>query len=121
MTFTLRNSLYWLYGKYIYVNITYYTKELLKNIGDNKLEYSINELAELSGISTRTLRYYDEINLLSPSRVANNNYRVYRDKDVTLLQQILFYKELGLSLDEIKNILKVEEYDEIKTLNHHLV
>ncbi len=84
------------------------------------MEYSINELAELSGISTRALRYYDQINLLSPSRVANNNYRVYRDNDVDLLQQILFYKELGLALEKIKSIIKSKEYDGVKTLNHHL-
>lgn len=66
------------------------------------MEYSINKLAKLAGISTRTLRYYDEIELLSPKRISSNDYRVYGQKEVDLLQQILFFRELGISLEEIK-------------------
>ena len=69
------------------------------------MEYSINKLAKLAGISTRTLRYYDEIGLLCPLRVSGNSYRVYGQREVDLLQQILFYRELGLPLDVIKNIM----------------
>lgn len=80
------------------------------------MEYSINKLAKLAGVSTRTLRYYDEIGLLSPERISSNGYRVYGQKEVDLLQQILFYRELGVSLDEIKNIVWSKDYDGIAAL-----
>jgi len=84
------------------------------------MEYSINKLAKLAGVSTRTLRYYDEIGLLSPERISSNGYRVYGQKDVDLLQQILFYRELCVSLDEIKNIVWSKDYDGIAALQGHL-
>ena len=84
------------------------------------MEYSISKLAKLAGVSTRTLRYYDEIKLLSPKRIKANGYRVYGQKEVNLLQQILFYRELGVPLDEIKNILWSQDYDGIKALQGHL-
>ncbi len=84
------------------------------------MEYSINKLAKLAGVSTRTLRYYDEIGLLSPERISSNDYRVYGQKEIDLLQQILFYRELGLSLDEIKNIVWSKDYDGIAALQGHL-
>lgn len=84
------------------------------------MEFSINGLAKLAGISTRTLRYYDEIELLTPKRISSNGYRVYGQHEVDLLQQILFYRELGVSLDEIKNILGSESYDGIEALQGHL-
>jgi len=84
------------------------------------MEYSINKLAKLAGVSTRTLRYYDEIGLLSPERISSNGYRVYGQKEVDLLQQILFYRELGVSLDEIKNIVWSKDYDGISALQGHL-
>lgn len=85
-----------------------------------KVEYSINKLAKLAGITTRTLRYYDEIGLLSPQRVSSNGYRVYGQKEVDLLQQILFYRELGVQLDEIKNIVWSKNYDGFAALQDHL-
>lgn len=84
------------------------------------MEYSINKLAKLAGISARTLRYYDEIELLSPERISSNGYRVYTQKEVDLLQQILFYRELDVSLDEIKNIVCSKDYDGIAALQGHL-
>lgn len=84
------------------------------------MEYSINKLAKLAGVSTRTLRYYDEIKLLSPDRVSSNGYRVYGQKEVDLLQQILFYRELGVPLDEIRKIIRHREYDGIIALQGHL-
>jgi DNA-binding transcriptional MerR regulator len=85
------------------------------------MEYSINELAKLAGVSTRTLRYYDEIGLLRPKRISSNGYRVYGQQEVDLLQQILFYRELGVQLDEINRIIKAEGYDRIAALQQHLV
>lgn len=84
------------------------------------MEYSINKLAKLAGVSTRTLRYYDEIKLLSPERISSNGYRVYGQKEVDRLQQILFYRELGVPLDEIKNIIWSKDYDGITALQGHL-
>lgn len=84
------------------------------------MEYRINKLAKLAGVSTRTLRYYDEIGLLSPERVISNGYRVYGQTEVDLLQQILFYRELGVSLDEIKRIVWSKDYDGIVALQGHL-
>jgi len=84
------------------------------------MEYSINELSKLAGVSTRTLRYYDEIGLLSPERVRDNDYRVYGSNEVDLLQQILFFRELGVSLGEIKKIVWSEEYDRTSALQEHL-
>ncbi len=85
------------------------------------MEYSINRLARLAGVSTRTLRYYDEMGLLYPKRISSNGYRVYGQKEVDLLQQILFYRELGVSLDEIKSILWSKDYDGTAALQGHLL
>ena len=85
------------------------------------MEYSIKKLAILAGVSTRTLRYYDEIGLLSPVRVSSNGYRVYCQKNVDHLQQILFYRELGLSLEEIKKIVLSKDFDSAASLQDHLV
>ncbi|OGV54750.1 MAG: MerR family transcriptional regulator [Lentisphaerae bacterium GWF2_44_16] len=84
------------------------------------MEYNINKLAKLAKISTRTLRYYDEIKLLSPNRVGSNGYRIYSQKEVALLQQILFYRELDVPLNEIKNIICSKCYDSIAALQNHL-
>ena len=84
------------------------------------MEYNISQLSKLSGVSARTLRYYDEINLLHPLRTNEAGYRFYGDKEVNLLQQILFYRERGLSLEKIRFILYDENFDMLKALNEHL-
>lgn len=84
------------------------------------MEYTINKLAKLAGVSTRTLRYYDEFDLLSPVRLSSNGYRIYGQKEVDLLQQILFYRELGVSLEEIKKILFSKDFDGQAALESHL-
>ncbi|MCM3720404.1 MerR family transcriptional regulator [Solibacillus isronensis] len=71
----------------------------------------INELVKLSGVSARTLRYYDEIGLLRPSAVAENGYRQYSQGDIDRLQQILFYRELDFKLEEIKKLLDHPDYE----------
>ena len=55
------------------------------------MEYSIQELSRLSGVTTRTLRWYDQIGLLKPSRVAESDYRYYGEAEVDRLQDILYY------------------------------
>jgi len=84
------------------------------------MEYSIHALAKLAGISVRTLHYYDEKKLLSPRRISSNGYRVYGEKEVDSLQQILFYRELGLPLDEISQIIHAKDYDFAAALAQHL-
>ena len=83
------------------------------------MEYSINELSKIAGVSKRTLRYYDEIGLLKPLRLSSKAYRIYGKKEVDLLQQILFYKEMGVSLDEIKKIVLSKDFDCKATLENH--
>lgn len=84
------------------------------------MEYTVNRLAKMAGVSTRTLRYYDEIGLLQPSRISSNGYRIYGRKGVDRLQQILFYRELGVPLEEIKRILSSEDFDGLAALESHL-
>ena len=82
--------------------------------------YSINELSRLSGLTPRTLRYYHEIGLLQPAEVRPSGYRYYRGAEVDRLQQILFYRELGFALDEIKAILASPDFDRETALKSHL-
>lgn len=84
------------------------------------MEYTVSKLAKLSGVSARTLRYYDEIELLKPKRVNSNGYRIYGQAEITLLQQILFYREFEMSLDEIKQIVHSETFDVETALVNHL-
>ncbi|MEQ9763115.1 MerR family transcriptional regulator [Streptococcus sp. ZJ151] len=83
--------------------------------------YSIGQLAELSGISTRTLRYYETIGILLPSRKNDSGYRFYDEKEVDILQQILFYKERGFELKQIKELLIQENLDMMTRLEDHLL
>ena len=84
------------------------------------MEYTIQKLAHLAGISTRTLRYYDQIGLLSPARTNESGYRIYGAKEVDVLQQILFYKEMGLELAQIKEAIQDTEFDSLAALHSHL-
>lgn len=83
------------------------------------MEYTIQKLANLAGISTRTLRYYDEIQILKPARVNSSGYRIYGVNEVDKLQQIMFYRELGLNLDSIKDIVSAPTFDKSNALKEH--
>ncbi|HLU22983.1 MAG TPA: MerR family transcriptional regulator [Bacillaceae bacterium] len=83
------------------------------------MEYTVQKLAKLAGISTRTLRYYDEIDLLKPARINSSGYRIYGQAEVDRLQQILFYRELGVNLDAIKDIISSPHFHEVKALKEH--
>lgn len=83
------------------------------------MEYSIQELSTLAGVTTRTLRYYDEIDLLRPARINISGYRFYGCREVDRLQQILLYREMELPLKEIKNLLDSPDNDPLDTLCHH--
>lgn len=80
---------------------------------------TINHLAKLSGITVRTLRFYDEIGLLKPAYIAENGYRYYEEKQLLELQQILFFRELGLELKEIQRIIKQDSFDQLESLKAH--
>lgn len=73
----------------------------------------ISQVAELTGISIRTLHYYDEIGLLKPSELTQSGYRLYNDESLQKLQQILFFKELGFKLKDIREILDKPDFDRI--------
>jgi DNA-binding transcriptional MerR regulator len=83
------------------------------------MKYSIKKLAELSGVTRRTLRYYDEVGLLKPNSINSSGYRVYTQKEIDKLQQILFYRKLGVGLKDIQKFVNSEEFDELKTLQEH--
>jgi len=80
--------------------------------------YTVGEVAGLAGISVRTLHHYDEIGLLSASHRSDAGYRLYNTGDVARLQQILFYRELGLPLDEIERLLNNGDIDRAGTLRN---
>jgi len=84
------------------------------------MEYTVQKLSRMAGISTRTLRYYDEIGILRPARINSSGYRIYGTSQVDTLQQILFYRELGISLDNIKDIITNSSFDSAEALKEHL-
>ncbi len=84
------------------------------------MEYSIQELSRLSGVTTRALRWYDQIGLLRPSRVAESGYRYYGGAEVDRLQDILYYRALGVELARIKECLDDPSFDRLAALKDHL-
>ena len=84
------------------------------------MEYKVDKLARLAGVSARTLRYYDEIGLLCPARISSSGYRIYGEAEVDRLQQVLFYRELGMELSAIAKILDAEGFSRMDALLSHL-
>lgn len=84
------------------------------------MEYTIKKLAEIAKVSTRTLRYYDEINLLKPKRINSSGYRIYGEDEVNLLQEIMIYKTMEISLSDIEKIISDKNYNTSDVLNNHL-
>lgn len=72
---------------------------------------TVNEVSKLTGVSVRTLHYYDEIKLLKPTCVTKSGYRLYDDTAIKRLSSILFFRELKFSLKEIKEIIESENFD----------
>ncbi|MET3879261.1 DNA-binding transcriptional MerR regulator [Chitinophaga sp. OAE865] len=81
--------------------------------------YAVNKLAKLAGVSVRTLHYYDQIGLLTPSVRTAAGYRLYGEAELLRLQQILFYRELDVELKDIGNILDDPEFDLVHALESH--
>jgi DNA-binding transcriptional MerR regulator len=80
------------------------------------MKYTIHQLAKIAGVTVRTLHHYDAIGLLQPTRNETNGYRLYSDKDVLMLQQILFFRELEFSLDQITQMIHAPGFNEREVL-----
>ena len=83
------------------------------------MAYTVKQVAAMSGVSVRTLHFYDEIGLLKPSFVGANGYRFYEEPQLLTLQQILFYRELGIELKRIKEILGRADFEILTALESH--
>jgi DNA-binding transcriptional MerR regulator len=83
------------------------------------MPYTIKQVAEFSGLTTRTLRYYDQIGLLKPAGVLSNGYRTYDETSLELLQQVLFFREVGIPLKKIKRILYEPGFNPVSALEEH--
>lgn len=81
--------------------------------------FTVKQLSRLAGVTPRTLHHYDAIGLLKPARVGENGYRYYGDDSLLRLQQILFYKELDLPLEDIKRIMARRDFDVLPALESH--
>ncbi len=114
-TFLLRP----LYVLYLPLDIDAASWFILSAVKKNVTVYTVNQLAKLAGVSTRTLRHYDHVGLLKPSTRTAAGYRQYGEKDLLRLQQILFFKELDVPLSEIQRILDDPSFDQVKALKDH--
>lgn len=83
------------------------------------MAYTVKKLSDLSGVTVRTLHFYEEIGLLKPAYHGSNGYRYYEEKQLLELQQILFFKEIGFSLKQIQKVLGRGDFDQLSALYSH--
>src|SRR5690242_3698987 len=83
------------------------------------MAYTVKQVAAMSGVSVRALHFYDETALLKPAFTKANGYRVYEEPQLLMLQQILFYRELGFELKRIKEILRRRKFEKVAALKSH--
>src|SRR4051812_18199782 len=83
------------------------------------MAYTVKQLAVMSGVTVRTLHFYDEMALLKPAYIRANGYRIYEEPQLLMLQQILFYRELGFELRRIKEILSQRDFEKNAALKSH--
>ena len=83
------------------------------------MNLTVKQVAKLTGITVRTLHYYDEIGLLTPATITEAGYRLYNDENLERLQQILFFREIDFELKNIKEILDNPDFDKVKALEKH--
>ena len=81
--------------------------------------FTVKQLSKMAGVTPRTLHHYDDIGLLKPSRVGDNGYRYYGEESLLRLQQILFYRELDMPLEDIRKIMGRRDFDVQKALEGH--
>ena len=77
---------------------------------------TVKQVSEITGVSIRALRYYDEIGLLKPTNLTDAGYRLYDDKALEILQEIMFFRELEVPLKDIKKIMETPNYDRMQIL-----
>jgi DNA-binding transcriptional MerR regulator len=80
------------------------------------MRYTVQKLAQLAGVTPRTLRFYDKAGLLSPAEVGANGYRYYGEEELLRLQQILFFRELDFPLADIKRMIDAPDFDHAEAL-----
>lgn len=112
------------------LNFDFFFKKLLTPTLRNSLKYAyreegmtmmtVNEVSKLTGVSIRTLQYYDTIGLLKPIEYTESGYRLYDDTSLERLQQILLFKELEFPLKEIKEIIDAPNFDRNKALEQQI-
>lgn len=83
------------------------------------MTYTVKEIAQISGVSVRTLHWYDEVGLLKPAYLGCNGYRYYEEEQLLILQQILFFRELGFELKKIRQVLGRSDFDKMVALSSH--
>src|SRR6185295_11563427 len=83
------------------------------------MAHTVKQVAAMSGVSVRTLHFYDETGLLKPAYMKTNGYRIYEEAQLLALQQILFYRELGFELKRIKEILSQRKFGKVAALKSH--
>lgn len=81
--------------------------------------YTVKQVADLAGVSIRTLHYYDSIDLLKPSRISANGYRWYGEEALLQLQQIMLYRELDFDLASIKRLMAQKDFSVVQALQAH--
>src|SRR5258707_13692208 len=86
---------------------------------ENAMAYTVKQVAAMSGVSVRTLHFYDETGLLKPAYHGVNGYRFYEEPQLLTLQQILFYRELGFELKQIERILGRADFEKVAALQSH--
>ncbi len=92
---------------------------MIEGILEEIMTYTIKEIADLANVTTRTIRYYDEIGLLDPADIGENGYRYYDNDSLLRLQQILFFRELDVPLKKIELIINRPEFNLINALENH--
>src|SRR5678815_60268 len=109
LTLTLRNT----------GNCTTVARATVVARGKKTMAYTVKQVAAMSGVSVRTLHFYDETALLKPAYTKTNGYRIYEETQLLMLQQILFYRELGFELKQIKRILGQAKFQKAAALRSH--
>src|SRR5580765_2925802 len=87
--------------------------------GKKTMAYTVRQVAAMSGVSVRTLHFYDETALLKPAYTKANGYRFYEEPQLLVLQQILFYRELGFELKRINELLSQQKFEKLAALKSH--
>ena len=84
------------------------------------MAYTVKKLSEISGVTIRTLHFYEEAGLLKPAYYGANGYRYYEEKELLQLQQILFFKQLGLTIQQIRKVIGKSDFDQVAALHSHM-